>query len=66
MALSYFTRAMDQDWHLPSAFRAEEVFVRLESRMTGTPDDLVQASPHVRNEVYHFTINLTHVRSGHV
>jgi len=66
MALSYHTRAMDQDWHLPTAFKADEVFVRLESRMTGAPRDLVHASAHVRNEVYHFATNLTHVRSEHV
>ena len=37
MALSYYTRSMDQDWHLPNGFRAGEVFVRLETRATGSP-----------------------------
>jgi len=66
MALSYYTRAMDQDWSLPNGFRAGKVFIRLESRMTGAPGDLVHASAHVRNEVYHFATNLTHVKSDHV
>ena len=66
MALSYYTRSMDQDWNLPTGFRAGEAFIRLESRMTGAPGDLVVASANVRNEVYHFATNLTHVKSDHV
>ena len=66
MALSYHHRPMDQDWHLPNGFRAGDVFLRLETRMTASPGDLVQASPHMRNTVYHFGTNLTHVKSDHV
>lgn len=66
MALSYYARAMDHDWNLPTGFHAGQVFMRLETRMTRSPGDIVNARASQRNEVYHFGTNLTHVKSEHV
>lgn len=63
MALNFHTRAMDQDWHLPHGFFAGQVFLRLETRVTADPYSTVNPPASLKNEVYHFGTNLTHVHS---
>lgn len=66
LALGFNVRAMDQDWHLPHGYKVGEVFIRVETRRTGAPGDLIKAPMRVKNEVYHFLTNLTHVHSNYL
>ena len=67
-ALGYYAKAMEQDWHLPVVFGAgtadKPVLVRVEARVTSDLEE--PANKILRNSVYHFTSNLTHVSSKHV
>lgn len=66
LALGYYAKAMEVDWHLPVAFAAgpTPIVVRAETRVTSTREE-PNAQIYV-NHVYHFTSNLTHVTSKHV
>jgi len=66
---SFYAKAMEQDWHLPTVFGAGggdsvPVLVRVEARVTSDLEE--PANKILRNSVYHFTTNLTHVTSRHV
>ncbi len=68
-ALALYSKAMEQDWHLPIVYEAGEsphhaVLVRVEARITSDREE--PAARTLRNSVYHFTSNLTHVSSRHV
>jgi len=54
IAYNMYNRSLDVDWQLPTVFFANDVPVRLETRV-------------VRGrEVYHCSTNLTHLRSKHL
>jgi len=67
-ALGFYAKAMEQDWHLPTVFPAgtaeQPVLVRVEARVTSDREE--PTAKILRNSVYHFTSNLTHVNSTHV
>ena len=63
MAKNAFDRTMDIDWHLPMVFCVGEakaqVPLRIDTRITSERED--GAPEHNPNEVYHVSLNLTHV-----
>jgi len=63
MANNAYARTMDVDWHLPLVFcvgkRPEEVPLRIDTRITSEREE--GAPEHNPNEVYHVSLNLTHV-----
>ena len=68
-ALGLYAKAMENDWHLPIVFQAGEpdgprVLVRVEARVTSHREE--PAAKVLRNTVYHFTSNITHVTSTYV
>jgi tetratricopeptide (TPR) repeat protein len=64
LAHGLYGKAMEEDWHLPIAFRAGKVLIRAEQRITSRREDPDAAV--LRNSCYHFTSNLTHATSSHV
>ena len=65
LALGFYSKAFEEDHHLPVVFRTEQgVLVRVEPRITSDLEE--PAASILRNTVYHFTSNLTHVTSKHV
>ena len=71
LALSFFSKAAEEDWHLPTAFRVgvepatgQPIIVRTEARITSKREE--PSAQIYRNSVYHFTSHLTHVTSRHV
>lgn len=66
LALGYYSKAMEVDWHLPVIFpgTSEEVIIRREERITSSREEPSESL--TRNHVYHFTSNLTHSTSKHV
>jgi tetratricopeptide (TPR) repeat protein len=71
LALSFFAKAAEDDWHLPVVFSTGNepatglpVRVRTESRITSNREE--PTAQMLRNSVYHFTTNLTHVTSTHL
>ena len=66
LALGFYAKAMEEDWHLPVVFKtgSEPVHVRVESRITSKREE--PSAQIARNAVYHFTSNLTHVTSTHL
>jgi len=67
-AHALYAKAMEQDWHLPVVFEAgsgeQRVLVRVEARVTSDREE--PNAKILRNSVYHFTSNATHVSSTHV
>ena len=67
-ALGFYSKAMEQDWHLPTVFQAgtaeQPVLVRVEARVTSDREE--PQAKILRNTVYHFSSNITHVQSTHV
>ena len=63
MGYNAFARSMDIDWHLPLVFvvgeAKSEVPLRIDTRVTSERED--GAPEHNPNEVYHVSLNLTHV-----
>ena len=59
LALGFYAKAMEQDWHLPVCFKpSDAVTVRVEARITSDREE--PSAKILRNSVYHFTSNLTH------
>ena len=58
LALGYYAKAMEVDWHLPVAFAAgpAPVIMRAEARITSKREEPSEQIR--RNHVYHFTSNL--------
>ena len=63
MANHAYARQLDVDWHLPMVFcvgkRPHEVPLRIDTRTTRDREE--GAPEHNPNEVYHVSLNLTHV-----
>ena len=64
LALGFYAKSAEVDHHLPVIFKADAVTVRVETRITSDLEE--PAAAILRNSVYHFTSNLTHVTSKHV
>jgi len=63
MANNAYGRTLECDWHLPLVFcvgkRPDEVPLRIDTRITSEREE--GAPEHNPNEVYHVSLNLTHV-----